>query len=152
TFNFINVDADIINAKQNAAAFFYEQGSKLLTSKNRFDARKAYSEFNKAKSLISNFRDVDVQIRTALDLGTSYVLLKMNNRSGIPLPQDFENELTRLTSSDLNRQWIHFFSNDPGNVPFDYSVNVNVLNIDVSPEKVFEEKYSESKKVEDGWE
>ena len=52
--NAVNYQNDIYDAKQNAAADYYEQAVTLLQSNYRDDAKKAYSYFKKAKYIVKN--------------------------------------------------------------------------------------------------
>jgi len=149
--SFVDYDEEIIRAKQKAAEYFYAHGKKLLASNNRDDARKAFYDFQKVKSYYSDFKDVDKQIKLAEHLGTSHVLFKMQNKTGILLPPAFEEDLMKISVTDLNRQWLRYYSNGNEDLQYDYTVLVNLKMIDVSPESVKEKHYTEKKEVRDGW-
>jgi len=150
-FEIVNYDAEIINAKQKAAEYFYAHGVVLLETKEKHNARKAYDELYKVKCYYPNYKDIDDQINKAQALGTSYVLFKMENKTGIPLPPNFEDELTKISLSDLNANWLIYETKENKNHHYDYTILVNMKQIDVAPEAVKEYNYQESKTVSDGW-
>lgn len=149
--SFVDYDEEIIRAKQKAAEYFYAHGKKLLATNDRQDARKAFYDFQKVKSYYSDFSDVDKQIKLAKHLGTSHVLFKMQNKTGILLPPAFEEDLMKISVTDLNRQWLRYYNNNEQDLQFDYTVLLNLKIIDVSPEQVKEKHYTEKKEVRDGW-
>ena len=55
--NAVNYQNDIYDAKQNAAADYYEQAVTLLQSNYRDDAKKAYSYFKKAGNWVPGYKD-----------------------------------------------------------------------------------------------
>jgi hypothetical protein len=151
-FEFSNYDDDIVNSKKNAAEYSYNIALNLLKSGNKSDARKAYYEFLKTKELFSNFKDVDAQIQNARNAGISYALFKMKNETGVPLPPNFEEDLCKISLTDLESEWIHFHTAKQTNYTYDYTILVNMKNINVSPESVKEINYTETKTVPDGFE
>ena len=84
-------------------------------------------------------------------MGTSYVLFKMQNNTGTPLPPNFETELTKISLTDLDADWIRYHTHKTTGTTYDYNIVVNMKNIMVSPEAVKEIQYTESKTVPDGW-
>lgn len=152
SFNFINVDEELLAAKQKAAQYFYAHGLSLLEKGGRFNARGAYDDFTRVKSYYSTFKDVDDQLAAAREAGTTKVLFKMKKDNPAQLPPAFETELMKISLQELNGPWLRYYTSEVKGVNYDYNVVVNLKVIDVSPELVKEKYYSESKKVEDGFE
>lgn len=150
-FTYHDYDEDIIVAKQNAAEYFYNHAKSLLEKGTKYDAQQAYNELEQVASYYSNYKDTPELMQRALDIGTSHVLYQMINKTGVPFPPNFEEELQKLTLKNLNQKFLNF---DVGPVEgryYDYLVNVNVNIIEVSPETVDKTHTSFSKEVEDGW-
>ncbi len=152
TFNFIDVDNELIQSKQKAAQYFYAHGNSLLEKGGRFNARDAYTDFIQVKSYYSIFQDVDDKLLAAQEAGTTKVLFKMQKDNPGQLPPSFEQELLKISLQELNRQWMRYYTSDIKGTIYDYNIVVNLKVIDVSPELVKEKYYSETKKVKDGWE
>jgi hypothetical protein len=151
TFEIVNYDDEIINAKQNAAQYMYAHAMQLLDKNNKTDARAAYNELQQVKSFYNNYKDVDSQINRARNMGTSYVLFKMQNNTGVPLPPSFEEELYKISLTDLNADWIQYHTHKNKDMNYDYTILVNIKNILVSPESQREIDYQETKTVPDGF-
>lgn len=151
-FNYINVDDELIQSKQKAAEYFYAHGVSLLQQGGKMNARNAFSEFEKIKGYYSNFKDVDIQLAKAHEAGMTNILFAMKKADYITLPPAFEQELMKISVQDLNQQWIRYFTTDTKEVSYDYTVYTNIKQIEVSPERSNSKQYSESKKIQDGWE
>lgn len=151
-FNFVDVDNEMIQSKQKAAEYFYAHATATLKKGGRFNARDAYAEFMRVKSYYPNYQDVDVQLATAREAGTTKVMFKMKKEIPASLPPTFEAELMKISLQDLNQNWIRYYTTDIKGTEYDYTVYVNLKVIDVSPEQSKEKYYSESKQVQDGWE
>jgi tetratricopeptide (TPR) repeat protein len=149
---FTDYDNEIIQAKQKAAEYYYAKGEQLLAKGDRFSAREAYDNFMQVKKFYVDFKDVEALIAKSEALGTNYVLFKMQNASGWPLPPAFENELTNITVNDLSRKWLQYHTNQVEGAQYDYTVLVNLKQIDVSPEQVKESERTETAKIQDGFE
>ncbi len=150
-FEFANYDEEIIQAKKNATEYFYAHALTLLDKNNQSDARQAYNELLKVKSFSTNYKDVDKQLTRAKDIGTSYVLFKMKNATGVPLPPNFEDELTKISLNELNGEWVKYYTTETKGMTYDYTILVNMKNINVSPEGVKETNFTETKTIPDGF-
>ena len=147
----IDYDSEIISAKKKAAEYFYVHASELLKKNEKFAARQAYEEFIKVKNYYSSYKDVDRKINDAYVLGVNHVLFKMQNKSGIALPKNFESDLLKISLKELNNKWIDYDTRQDRNIFYDYTIQLNLKLINITPELVKQRDYSESKKVEDGW-
>lgn len=151
-FEILNYDQEIINAKQKAAEYFYTHAKSLLDKNEKISARKAYDELQQIKNYYPNYKDVDDLLVKARSMGSSYVLFKMENRTGVPLPPNFEEELSKISLSDLNANWLLYETKENKQHHYDYTILVNMKQIDVSPEAVKEINTTETKEVRDGYE
>ncbi len=149
-FKDVTVD-ELLAAKTKAAEYLYAHAIKILASNNRFDARDAYGELLKVKEFFPGFRDVDAQIQNAFEKGISHVILNVINASNAIMPVGLEKQLTTIDLIGLNSQWVKFDSKTIEGVTYDYRVMVHLVKIDAGPEQLVKNKYTDTKKVEDGW-
>lgn len=150
-FEFVNYDEEIINAKRKAADFYYTKGLSLLENNTRESAREAYYSLMNVKKFFKEYKDTDAKIAEAIAKGTSYVIFKMENNSGMIIPQAFQDEMFKISLHHLNRQFIQYHTNPLKDVYYDYTILLSIKSIDVSPEGVKEVHYAESKEVQDGF-
>jgi uncharacterized protein YceK len=151
-YEHIDYNREIAEAKNKAANYYYASGVKLLENNDRMSARKAYEQFGFIRKYFRNYKDVDQKMQQALDMGTNHVIFKIQNEARVALPDDFEEEILKISLSSLNKQWLEFDSHYDENMFYDYSIFLNLKHIEVSPQSLEKEKYTDSKRVSDGWE
>jgi len=144
-------DNDVIEAKRKAAEYFYAHATDLLSKNDKYMAREAYEDLLKVRGYYPNYKDVENLLNKALFLGTTQVLFKMNNTAPVILPAGFEEELLKIAIKDLNTRWINFDVREVQDRDYDNFILLNIRVIDVTPERIREQAWEESKVVEDGW-
>lgn len=147
----INYDEEIVNAKNNAAEYNYTKGVTVLKRNTRESGREAYMYFQNVKQYFRDYKDIDAKIQEALAMGTSYVVFKMDNKSGMIMPKQFEEELLKISMSHLNRQWLQYHTQPLDNFNYDFSIIFTLRSIDVSPEGLKEVHFTETKEIPDGF-
>ncbi len=151
-YKYVDYNREIAEAKNKAANYYYASGVELLKNNDRMSARKAYKQFSFIRKYFRNYKDVDQKMQQALDLGTNHVIFKIQNEARVALPKDFEEEILKISLSSLNRKWLEFDSKYDDNMFYDYSIFLNLKHIEVSPQSLEKEKYTDTKRVSDGWE
>ena len=154
-FKFVRVGSLLSESKKKAAEFYYNEGRKLLRqaeSGDKLAARDAYRMFEKINKYYGSYKDRNALMDMAHELGTVYILFKMENQSGAILPRNFEREIKRISVRDMEDQWREFHLNPKSGLNYDYQVVMKLRNIDVSPDLVKEREYVDDKEIEDGWE
>ena len=147
-FSFIDYDKEIIASKQKAVDYSYAHAMELLKKNTKSDARKSYDELMLVKNYSQNYKDVDAQIQNAISNGRTYILFKMQNKTMIPLPEKFEEELLKISLSEYNSLWQTFDTKAVDGKKYDYVVLANIKNIEIGPESVKEREYTETKVVD----
>jgi hypothetical protein len=147
----VNYDEEVITAKQKAAEYFYVHALQLLEKNNKQNARLAYDELLKVKQYYSDYRDTDAKLQQALLIGRSNILFKIQNQSNIIVPQNFEQELLKISMQDMNTLWMNYDTKAVDQLDYDYSIQLNLKEIAVSPEQVREESYVDQKEITDGF-
>ena len=146
-----NYAGEQMAALKTAVAYNYENASVLLETGNKSDAREAYNEFLFIQDNMPNYKDVAVKIEQAVNYGTNYVLLQIENQSDAVLPKNYEEQIRKMSLSDLNQLWVQFDSYARQDFAYDFYVDILLTEINVSPELVQQEKVVETIEVEDGW-
>lgn len=150
-FEYVSYDNDIIESQKKACEYYYVHALQLLNGKNKLDARQAYDELQKIKTHYSDYKDVNTLLIKAKIMGTTFVLFQMQNNSYGILPADFEYEFMKISLSDLDGKWIVYDTKPDENTYYEYSIIMSLKNIDVSPERIREKNWIESREIQDGW-
>jgi len=151
-FKHVDYNAELVEAKKKAAEYFYARGNKLLETGNKIDARNAYSDFIRVKHYFPAYYRIDSKIEQAEYKGTNNVIFYIQNESRTALPEDFENEILKVSLKKLNKQWLNFDTWENENVNYDYSIYLSIKEIVTSPDLVKEIHYKEEKTIQDGYE
>ncbi len=155
TFDLLDVAALERESRTNAADYLYNHAKTLLEKAENGDklaARSAYRELRDLESkYYRDYKDTDKLMQAARELGTSYILFEVNNRSAQVLPRNFVDQILAIGKKDLDSEWkAYYFDKKPGET-FDYRVVFNVSDVDISPERVHERAYVDEKEIRDGW-
>ena len=99
-------------SREKAAEYLYDQSVSLLARAEKGDklaARKAHGHLlDLQKRYYPNYRDKDVLLAKARDLGTSYVVFEVKNQSGKLLPRGFAERLVTFDKQGLDSEWREF--------------------------------------------
>lgn len=153
-FQFVKVDELETAAMNKAASALYKIAQYQLVDAERGDklaARDAFHNLDKIENYFRNYKDVNELKFKARELGTTHVLFEMKNNAQVVLSQEFENEVLRMGVDELNSGWNQFHLSEPANENIDLKVRMNITQIDVSPERIKEREYVDSKEIEDGY-
>jgi hypothetical protein len=146
-FKVLPLEEEMRAAKNGAQEYLYASAVKLLSTKNRSDARKAYDQLIQL-SKYGSYRDMDQLMRKALLQGTNQVLILFSNDSRLPLPDDFE---TRLMSFNLDEaDFVQYDFHELDGKEYDYTIYVRLKEIISSPEKIETRSFTEKSKIESG--
>ena len=146
----INVNEELIDAKQKAASFLYAKGEQLLSTNSKIDARTAYSYFQKVKEYYGNFRDVDTKTQEAYNKGLNHVLIGYSNHSNMIIPQEFMNNISQIDERAFDDFWVKYHVDQNARSTYDYLIEVHVTNVDIGPEQVNNSSTIDKKTIEDG--
>jgi len=152
-YEYFDYDTEIIKAKRKAADYFWGHANELMGKGDKESYRQAYYEFKKAKEYAGNINNINQLIEESHLKGISRVLVSLENKTQLKLPDQFKKDLMTFGVTDFNSEWVEFHTNKPSNnIYFDYFTVVNLKKIEVSPEQAPQKDSMESKEIEDGWE
>lgn len=151
-YEYFDYDREIVEAKHNAAEFFFVHGQKLMGNNNKESYREAYYEFRKVKEYWGDYQNIDQLLNESHYLGMSRVLVTIENKTHLKLSEEFKKDLLAINHAALNSEWVEYHIRHlDDNINYDFLVYISLKIIDVSPELVKEKDYIEKKKVEDGF-
>lgn len=154
-FETINVDELEDQSRQRAASYHYAEGEKLLTrakrSNDKTEARRAYREFDEAQKYYRNYKNSNELKREAHRLGTSHILVQVENTAPVVVPASFERQLKQINTAELNSQWEQYHVNTSTGITYDYRIRFDIRQINISPERIREREYTDTKEIEDGF-
>ena len=151
-YEYFDYDREIVEAKHNAAEFFFVHGQKLMGNENKESYREAYYEFRKVKEYWGDYQNIDQLLNESHYLGMSRVLVTIENKTHLKLSEEFKKDLLAINHAALHSEWVEYHKRHlDEKINYDVLVYISLKIIDVSPELVKEKDYIEKKKVEDGF-
>jgi len=154
TFNFVDVRAEEEESRNKAAAYHYGQAQELMRLAENGDkpaARSAYRELEETLRYFRNYRDAGELQRYAHELGTTHIIVKVENDAPVVTPADFDRRLKQLNVADFSSFWQAYHLYDNNRTDYDYQIKLRITDIIVSPEVIREREYVDSKEIEDGY-
>ena len=155
TVNYPQIDYARLKAdsKSNAANYYYNHGNQILNQMGKQYARQAYNEFARAKQYnASGFPDIDFKLDTSRMLGTTYVNIITVNQTRNRFNRAFIEQVSTFDITKLESFWVDYIVGDAApNVPYDFSVAIQIKNIQFSAEKESSNESVKKKQIEDGY-
>ena len=152
-YDYVDYDYEIVQAKRNAAEYYFNNGQRLLKNTDRMSAREAYIQLVRARDYSGDsFPGLVNMIIQAKDRGTSKALVQVENGSMLKITPEFEQELLNFNTQGLSSQWVEFhFRHINENINYDYLVVINITDIMLTPDQTKGTDVVYKKEVEDGF-
>ncbi|WP_282135994.1 hypothetical protein [Seonamhaeicola maritimus] len=151
TFDFNDYSNDIVNIKGKLSDHLYEKGIALLETDNKPTIREAYNTLDYLEQINPNFETTRELLNEAHERGTSYVLVSINNQTQQIIPQRLEADLLNFDTYGLNQFWTVYHATPSKEVKYDYTMQLQLKQIIISPERIKEREFLREREVVDGW-
>lgn len=113
--------------------------------------RDAYEELAYIESINPNYKNVRSLMDESAFKGTNYVLVSFENPSNMLIPRGIKEQLEELPVNKLNRKWTVFDLHPRMDFRYDFTLDVNLSHIDVSPDEYYVERTRFEKQIKDGY-
>lgn len=151
-FPYVDYMEEMITAKNKAADYYYANGLELMKNGTKESYRQAFAEFSRAKEYVGDYENIDQLIEESRYMGMSRVLVRVDNRSHINFPPEFESDLLALDLPRLDNSWVEYHTKQlDEDTEFDYIVSVIIKSVAVSPDNTFEKDTLIKREIEDGF-
>jgi hypothetical protein len=151
-FRFDDYSDEILGAKDAYVAYLYTEAAQYMSRNTIQDYRTAYHVYCELEEVQENYRDVAQQKRDARFYGTNHIHVSINNNSYQILPYLLQEELLNFNTYGLNDFWTAYHAQKEQNITYTYGITLNLLEISVAPEQLFETLERREKRIIDGWE
>jgi hypothetical protein len=151
---FNNVDYAILESRDGSAEFYYKRGVSSLENAKKGDrkqARGAYDDFTKVGDYYSTYKETANLRNEAYALGINHAFFHVENESRMIMPLEFESQIKNVFVRDLNTKWVKYHTFKDANLRYEYDIIQRITNIDISPERVDNNRWTEEADIEDGF-
>ena len=150
-FQFTNYDDAIIENKNQLSDYLYAKAKRLFKGNTKFNYRAAYDDLAYIEKVNPNFKDVRNLMNVARERGLDFVIVSMKNETQKVIPKRLEEDLLNFDTYGLNDLWTVYHGSKDPRVQYDFGLELNLRNIQVSPEQVREKEIIKEKEVKDGF-
>lgn len=153
-FKFNNYSNSILEYREKTSDYMYDQGIKLLDSDDKRLIRQSYDTFNYIENINPNFEDVRELMEEAHQRGTNYVIVSIENQTYQIIPRQLEMDLLNFNTYGLNQFWTVYHPNSNANteIQYDYAMQLQLKQINISPEQINQREFLREREIKDGWE
>ena len=152
-FSFRDYKNELVAAKKKLTTHLYENANaRLKTAKSKQDYRAIYEDLDYLSELDPGYKNTEALKEEVLFKGTDFVLVSLKNKTNVIIPKRLEADLLNFNTYGLNDLWTVYHGISQKSIPYDYSMELELRDIDISPEQVKERQLEREKTVVDGWE
>ena len=151
-FKFNDYTSEMIDSKNKASEYLYSNALNLLKSNNKYDLRKAYDNLDYLNNINSNYKDVQSLMQEAHLNGIDYVVVSITNDTQQIIPERLENDLLDFNTYGLNNFWTVYHGIASNDIDYDFAMELQLKQIQVSPERINRNQILREKEIVDGWE
>lgn len=152
-FNFVNYDSKILNTKDDLSEHLYNNALNLLSNaRTKADYRAAYDDLKYLQEINPGFKSTVAKMDEAYNKGLEFVRVEIANQTEQIIPERLEKELLDFNAFGIDNFWLQYHTNPLSDVTYDYAMNLDFMEINVSPERVNETQIIKERQIKDGWE
>jgi len=151
-FKFKDYSNDMVNYRNKTSDYLYNKGSELLKSNNKLEVREAYGELEYVETINPNYKNTRMLMQQAHNKGSNYVIVSIENQTQQIIPQRLQDDLLNFDTYRLNKFWTVYHANPNQNINYDLAMQLQLKQINISPEQVRETEFLREKEIKDGWE
>lgn len=152
-FHFENYDNDILNTKDELSEHLYQNAVGLLNNaKYKSDFRSAYDDLKYLQEINPGYKNTLAKMDEAYNKGLEFVRVEIGNLTEQIIPARLETELLDFNAFGIDNFWLQYHTKPLPNLKYDYAMNLDFMEINVSPERITETQIIKERQIKDGWE
>ncbi|MDD7887339.1 hypothetical protein [Flavivirga sp. 57AJ16] len=152
SFKFNDYSNNIVQSRENVSDYLYEKGLDLLELEDKSQIREAYNVLSYIEAINPNYEQTRSLMKEAHERGTAYVSVTIQNRTNQIIPKRLEDDLLNFDTYGLNQFWTVYHAQPNKAIKYDYAMQLQLKQINISPERIKEREYIREKDIADGWE
>ncbi|MBC3847989.1 hypothetical protein H8K90_16460 [Winogradskyella echinorum] len=149
---FNDYSSEIVDYRYKTSEYLIDQGITLLDSEDKYNARKAYDIFRYIERINPNFEETRSLMTEAHQKGTDFVHVSIMNNTNQVIPQRLETELLDFNTYGLDQFWTEYHAVTNETIAYDFAMQLQLMRITISPERINERQLLREKQIVDGWE
>lgn len=152
SFNLEDYTSEIEQAKQAFSEYLFAKGDQFLKKGGILNARRSHSYFTRLKQINRGWQSIDSLLEEAHYLGTDFVHVVIENRTEQVIPKRLETAILDFDTYKLDDFWTEYHGQRQSDVDYTFGIVLEIRQILVSPDRLYEKEFVREKRVQDGWE
>ena len=150
-FRFQDYSNEILQTKAALTEYKYQEGiNQFELSRTKGDFRRTHEIFEQVEALVPGYKESVMYMEKAHAKGLQLVLVSLQNKTEQILPQRLIDELVDIDQFGLENYWTQYHT-QPQRENYDYLVQLEFDQLQVSPERIIEKQISREKQIADGY-
>ncbi|MFT4643351.1 MAG: hypothetical protein ACI89R_001197 [Candidatus Azotimanducaceae bacterium] len=150
-FDFNDYSQEIVSYRSKVSSHLYEEVLTSIHSKRKSENRTAFRTLEYIDAINPNYKDIRELKDVAHFQGTDFIIVSIENDTRQIIPRRLEEDLLNFDTYGLNKFWSEYHSNTQKDIEYDYAIELQLKNINVSPERINEREFVRKRQVVDGW-
>lgn len=150
--DFNDYTSQIVDYRYKTSDYLIDEGITLLDSDDKYNAREAYDIFKYIERINPNFEETRELLVEAHEKGIDHVIVDIKNNTHQIIPTQLEQELLDFDTYGLNQFWTEYHESTDETIVYDYSMQLQLKRILISPEELREKQHIRKRNIVDGWE
>ncbi|MFB0939057.1 MAG: hypothetical protein QMB29_08985 [Urechidicola sp.] len=150
-FDFNDYSQEIVSYRSKVSSHLYEEVLTSIYSKRKSENRTAFRTLEYIDAINPNYKDIRELKDVARFQGTDFIIVSIENDTRQIIPRRLEEDLLNFDTYGLNKFWSEYHSNTQKDIEYDYAIELQLKNINVSPERINEREFVRKRQVVDGW-
>ncbi|MBT8187386.1 MAG: hypothetical protein HKP38_01455 [Croceitalea sp.] len=152
-FDFKNYNEAILSSKEELTAYLYQNANQLLDgATDKMAYRRAYDELKYLNQINPGYADTEQKMQEAHEKGLDYVKIALYNDTQQIIPERLEEELLDFNTYGINNFWTQYHAKPIEDFKYDFAMELDFNEINISPERVNEKQIIKEKQIKDGQE
>jgi len=152
SFDLVDYDKELLRIKDGLSDYLYNNALELLGSaKYKSDYRAAYEDLQYLQQINPGYGETLAKMDEAYNKGLEFVRVELGNHSQQIIPERLERELLDFNTYGIDNFWLQYHAKPLSNVKYDYAMNLDFMEINISPERINETQIIKEKQIKDGY-
>ncbi len=152
SFDLVDYDRELLRVKDGLSEYLYNNALDLLASaKYKSDYRAAYEDLEYLQKINPGYGETLAKMDEAYNKGLEFVRVELGNYSEQIIPERLERELLDFNTYGIDNFWLQYHANPLSNLKYDYAMNLDFMEINISPERINETQIIKEKQIKDGY-
>jgi hypothetical protein len=150
-FTFTNYSSKIESSRLQLAEHLHAKSVALIKSNNKSTLRNIHKDLSYLERISPNYKNTRALLTETHERGKNYIIATINNRTEQIIPRRLEEELLNFDTYGLNKFWSEYHAQELPEIRYDYAMELNLKQINISPERINEREILREREIKDGW-